>query len=67
MKYTTDDIRQAIKGSQCPVALFYLQAELNRRNGSKSNTGRPVKFTDEKHVKDRERRRKDNGRSNDQK
>ncbi len=58
MTYSTDDIKEAMKGAS-PIASFYLQAELNRREGSRKNTGRPVQFTDDKHVKDRERRRKD--------
>ncbi len=63
--FSTEEIQAelaALENTEARAASYYLKKELNRRRGSKNNPGRPVQFTDEKHVKDRIRRRKDNAR-----
>ena len=61
MKISTDLIKSelaALDQSEAVAAPYYLRRELDRRRASKRNSGRPVKFTDDKHVKDRERKRR---------
>lgn len=54
--YTLAEIEQAIARATCPIACRYLEAERNRRIGSKNN-GRPVQYQDSpRHAADRERK-----------
>lgn len=58
MKFSTDLIQSelaALERSEAVAAPYYLKRELDRRKASKRNPGRPVRFTDEQHVKERER------------
>ena len=63
-RYTVAEIQQALKSwgsvSQCPIACYYLEAELARRKGS-ANNGPAIRYNDEKHVKDRERKQRRKG------
>ena len=49
---------ERLRGTGFKCAIEYLQAELERRKGSSRNRGRPVKYNDEKRVKNRESARK---------
>lgn len=56
-KFTASQIRAELQGlSEESAAFYYLQTELVRRRVSAKNRGRPVKYDDERHVKDRARK-----------
>lgn len=60
-KIPTDTIKTELaqlETTEAIAAPYYLKRELNRRNASKRNPGRPRKYDDDKHIKDRERKRK---------
>lgn len=53
-KFTRADITLELTHlSQYPAACYYLESELRRREASKNNKGRAVRFSDEKHVRNR--------------
>lgn len=49
---------ERLRGTGFKCAIEYLQAELDRRSASSRNKGRPVKYNDEKRVKNRESARR---------
>lgn len=58
MKISTATIQaelDLLEPTEAVAAPYYLKRELDRRKASKRNPGRPVRFTDEQHVKERER------------
>lgn len=58
-KFTTKDIESELEQlKEAPVASYYLQKEINRRNASKRNPGAPVKFHDKRHEQMREASRR---------
>jgi hypothetical protein len=52
-RYTVAELEQAVNRATDPIARYYLEAELRRRK----NNGPKIRHDDEKHVKDRERKR----------
>ncbi len=57
------ELKAAVSGQKTSLQskmYQWIDSELSRRSKAGKAGGRPVQFTDEKHVKDRIRRRKDN-------